>query len=486
MTSSARQPPVSQAGNPVAIREVLPPPPACVLLCGMELEHVRSELVAAGYHIAQLDLERYAVPPAGDVAAWKRHVEEESVPGDREACDAIVLGDLGPAIDSLKLFTECHDRLVMQGHLLIGGATASTLNSVANERVFGPGEFLRTIARRYGFSPAPDGTGEWTSFVKDKTPRWRLRHARATDMPGIQSLFRLSFGHDLSNGLWRWKYGDGHGHEVIACRDGKVVAHYGGITRPVRYFGQPELSFSIGDIMVDPSDRAVFTRTGAFAYVAAAFPETHRFTHRTGFGFVNRLHIGIGERTGIYERIEQVAELRWPPLPDRRTLFTRLRLLAPPLTPADRKAIETLWQAMAADLREAAVGVRDAAFVEYRYFQHPDHRYDVLLLEERFTGRPLGVFVLRRHDRDIELMDLIAPLERIPALITAARRLLSRWGFAELYCWMTEHYARRFVSTGGRVTLSDSYLPLCRWIRGEPAEMMRGKWWLMAGDTDFR
>ncbi len=480
------QSPVVPAGDPASVLQFLPPPPARVLLCGAGLEGVREGLTAAGYRVADLDAGRYDVPRAGDVAAWERHAKQDLAPDERDACDAIVIGDLGPAIDSLMFLTECHDRLVMQGMLCIAGAVVARLGSVANERVFGPGEFLDTIARRYGFSPAPAAPGGWTSFIKDKVPRWRIRHARETDMAQIQELFKTCFGHELSSALWRWKYGDGHGHEVIACRDGKVVAHYGGINREIRYFGEPALAFSNGDIMVDPTDRAVLTKTGAFAHVAAAFPEAHRFTHRTGFGFVNRLHMGIGVRTGIYERVEQIAEVRWQPLPDRRTLRTRLRLLTSPLRPADRRGIDTLWLAMAADLREAAVGVRDAGFVEYRYFQHPHHRYEVLLLESRFTRKPLGVFVLRRHERDVELMDLIAPLERIPALITAARRLLSRWGLAELYCWITEHNTDRFVRTGGRVNLLDSYLPLCRWIRGEPAELMRDKWWLMAGDTDFR
>ena len=141
---------------------------------------------------------------------------------------------------------------------------------------------------------------------------------------------------------------------------------------------------------------------------------------------------------------------------------------------------------MADDLRDAVVGVRDVEYLQHRYLDHPHNHYELLLVTSRFTGAARGVMVLRVHDGVCELLDLIAPLRNIPCLVDQARRLITRWGVGELYCWVSRHQAWRFTATDGRVHPLDIRIPTSVWINGPPVEMVRDRWWLMSGDTDFR
>ena len=318
-----------------------------------------------------------------------------------------------------------------------------------------------TIAGRCGLAVQDTGTDHEIadcngadSFIrilrKTGTPRWRLGHVMAADFAQVAKLFEIVFAHALSAELWAWKYASGRGNAVIARRGGEVIAHYGGMYRDVLIQGRPEWVFQICDVMVHPNERGVMTRQGPFLLTAATSAELYG---PLGFGFPNARAM----------KVQPVGT-----------------------TESDKAMVNALWLAMAHDLKDGVVGVRDWAYVEHRYVKHPVNTYEVLLVTARLSAKPLGVVVLRRHENACELMDVIAPLANLPQVIDQARRMTARWGMSRLYCWVTQRHAARFVDCAGTVQALDVMIPTSCWTDDPRADALKGQWWLMSGDTDFR
>ncbi len=356
--------------------------------------------------------------------------------------------------------------------------------------------FFLAIARRCGFSVSDseslepnEPSGEYGVILEmdPVAPRWALSHLREADLPGFVTLFRDSFNSDVSLELWRWKYGAGRGRTIVAKKGGRLVAHYGSTIRSVSYFGEPGEAVQICDVMVDPRERGVMTKKGAMFMTTATYLEAYLGLagYTIAYGFPNRRHMQLGEKLELYGEVARMVEVRWPISSDRPRLLTRVNYL-------DRddlrrcEEVDGLWAGMRRDLRDAVVVVRDSDYLKYRYFSHPTIGYDVLCVRSRLSGKALGVMVLRREKDSCELVDVVAPLRRLPCIIDQARRMAGRWGFETLYCWATEHHADRFVCGEGTVNLLDVSVPTSVWLDGQLTAHLINKWWLMSGDTEFR
>lgn len=459
-----------------ALLNALPPPPARVLLVGTNLAALVVVLRTNGYTVAEI----------GTLTATEFLAYSVSQPGGYQA---VVLGELSSRLDSLTAMTGCYDVLTAGGRLLILAAAARYLAKVAPQGL-DPAEYFTKMVGRYGFSPLTQpvlaGTSGIFGFVKRGGLRWRLGVVREQDMPSVLGLFCKVFGHDMTPALWHWKYGEGRGCGTMARRGDVLVAHYGGIARRILFFGEPELTFQISDVMVDTEERAVLTKSGPFFLTAAAFPEVYRASPLSGFGFPSQRPMRVAERTGLYTEVGRMVEIRWAPSPDRPRFGSCVRQLPARFGPSERDLIDGLWGGMRNDLKDAIVGVRDAQYIQHRYLDHPHHHYDILMVTNRWTREPYGVIVLRRHVGKCEMLDMIAPLKNVPSLVNQARRMSSRWGMTELYCWITHQHTPLFTRTGGNVHPLDICIPASSWVAGPPIEFIKDKWWLMAGDTDFR
>lgn len=357
--------------------------------------------------------------------------------------------------------------------------------------------YVCSLARRCGFEPGARVTAELLcadGFIPicferlSRSPRWRLIHLTADALDSFQALFRIVFGEPMSPALWQWKYGNDRGGSVAAYRDGRLVAHYGGSQRLVAAFGRKVPALQICDAMVDPAERAVMTKTGAMYQVTTTFLEIYQgiAAMPLAFGFPNRRAMRLGERLGLYAEVGAMKEVRWTALEDKPRLLTRARHLRP-RDRRDRDGVNCLWTEMLGDLRQAVAVVRDWPYLHYRYIAHPERRYEILLVTSRITFQPLGAVVLRIEEEAVELLDLVAPLKRVPLLIDHARRLARRWGKETLYCWITRQYAALLGRTGGAcVGDLDIRIPTNAWVHQDltPAQLY-DRWWLTSGDTDF-
>ncbi len=459
----------------------LPVPPARLLLWGGR---------AVGWEAMDVDVQSAALSQ-GAVWAQQPHlartgVLEARLPSEGLEWDAVVVQDLSPMVHPLTIWDQLAERL-RPGAVVV-------LTGVLPEHPRMPHwlDYVVALGQRCGFALlAPDGGDQATvpspAFVRilrkaEIAPRWMLRHVRPQDAPSIAELFLEVFGHPISPALWEWKYGRGRGNAVTASRQGAVVAHYGGMYRDILLFGKPEWAFQICDVMVHPKERGVMTRQGPFLLTAAIGAEIYG---PLGFGFPHPRAMEVAQKMGLYAPVGHMVEVRWQPSAPRARWATRLHLLSRTRND-DHALVDGVWRQMAADLVTEAVGLRDWAYLERRYLDHPHNHYELIAVVSRWTGRPLGILVLRRLEDCVELLDVVAPIQALPTLIDQARRLASLWGKSSVYCWITANQVHHFMVQGGVQTDVQVAIPTSVWTQDERAHVFKDKWWLMSGDTDFR
>jgi len=462
------------------LQPFLPAAPATVLLLG-ELPAARmANMQARGYqltHVRWRDPEQQMLPPAGANSELLQ-VRLTGSATDGLHFDAVLALDLAADIHPLALFDEIDRLLLPQGVVVLTG------NNLPGSWL----DYLGAIAIRCGFTPeAPtnDVAGDGQAYVFRRTaiaPRWRVGHVLPHDFPAVAVLFQDVFGHALSPALWHWKYGAGRGNAVVARKNGMVVAHYGGMYRNIVVGGKPERVAQICDVMVLSNERGVLTRQGPFFLMGSSWPEVYG---PLGFGFPNARAMLVAKKMGLYTEVGKMAEVRWPPAAARFRLASRVRQLDQNRA-ADRALVESLWESMAHDLRHSAVGVKNWAFLQQRYFAHPHNHYEILVVTARLTGKPLGVLVLRRLEASCELLDVVAPLANLAQVIDQARRMTNRWALPYLYAWVTTNNLSLFLNCGGKEEALDVAIPASSWTKNPQSELFKDKWWLMSGDTDFR
>lgn len=318
------------------------------------------------------------------------------------------------------------------------------------------------------------------------SPRYRLRLSFGTDQAECQALFRRAFNEAVEPRFWSWKYGEGRGLATLAWRSGHAVAHYGGMVRRVRFQGAEHWALQVGDVMVDPAERGVLAKSGAFARAAKAFLDAtlgHGGRFSLAYGFPTERAFALGSRLGLYTEVERLTELRWLPLAGRVSLNHAVR---PVINPgALAPVIDGLWQQMAAGLAERISVVRDAGYLQYRYADHPRFAYAMFLIKHRWSGKALGLLVLRRDGDLCRWVDVLAPLSHLPVLLACARRIAATWQTRQLVTWITSHQARYFRTPDVEECATNILVPTDNHVRRVPAEEIRDRWWLMMGDTDF-
>jgi hypothetical protein len=343
------------------------------------------------------------------------------------------------------------------------------------------GEAFARLAARFGLARTADG------WRVEKQPRWRPDWIDAGAESHCLDLFELAFGYRMDPALWRWKYRDAASPGMGVWRDGRLVAFYGAMPRPVLFRGTPVSTVQIGDVMSHPAERGVMTRSGPFQIAASTFIDRSVGYGRPqlfGFGFPTAKALQVAQKLGLYEAVDQICELSWP-VANRGWRHRLLRWA--PATAADAPVIDRLWRQMAADFQDSIIGVRDARYVQERYRQHPTVQYECLLVRRFLTGAASGLVVVRRPEpARVELIDLIAPRRSFPSLLATVRRWAAAQGAQRVTAWVTASHANAFDPTGAQSTPIDLMVPANVWSAGPSADELRGRWWLMAGDTDFR
>lgn len=310
--------------------------------------------------------------------------------------------------------------------------------------------------------------------------------ARPSDEPALLCLFSRAFGQEMPAERWRWKYRGLACIGTIVRRGNRIVAFYGGMPRTVRLHGAPVTAVQIGDVMVDPSDRGVPRRRSPFFLATARFAEDLVGPDRPyafAFGFPSERHARLGERLGLYARVDEILEANWPALTATPGVLHRTR----PLADDELAYVDDLWVRMADDLRDTVIGTRDSSYVRHRFIEHPTLRYMTLLVRHRFSRQPMGLVVLRDHDEaGIEIVDAVAPVASFPILVNVARRVAGRLHRRRVFAWMTPRAAESFKASAPALKPAGIPIPTIVWKAVPDLDKLRGRWWLLGGDADSR
>lgn len=304
------------------------------------------------------------------------------------------------------------------------------------------------------------------------------------DFEAFSRLFEQSFGHPVDPRFWQWKYLRSQPIGAASWSGDRLVAFYGGMPFHARWLGRPVELVQIGDVMVEPSARGVLRRRGVFWHTAAYYLDRMvgpglRF--HSGFGFPNARAMSLGEKLGLYARAGEMVQITWSPR--RRGLRPFTRQI--PIRPSELERIRPLWSRMAIDLEDAVLLTRDETYVEQRFLNHPQSPYRLRAVVSRLTGSWHGVLIMRdRGDDGLELLDVVAPLRRIPDLIDIAREEAASLGRPRLFSWLSRDFAGHFAADQSRHEVMQMFIALS--ADCPDLEAVRGKLWMTAGDTDFR
>jgi hypothetical protein len=268
---------------------------------------------------------------------------------------------------------------------------------------------------------------------------------RAEDERRVLDLWKVAFGKELDPDLWRWKYVENpFGLRILVCRDPKseeAVVVYSGVPYRARWNGREVEIVQLMDIMSHPDVR----KTGLFIKAAEIFFDTFAGGDSVlYYGIPGRYHFDIGAKYLHYSELDSgVAYLRGSTL----ELVCGSSLFGPSVQLQDRPTpdLDQIWNEVAGHYPLAAV--RDAAFVNWRFFLNPQRDYLLYVLRTGITRRPQGYAVVGIDEGAARVVDVVTPPD--PALIgflsgRVAADLAAR-GIDTLETWLP---GRHFITEG--------------------------------------
>lgn len=317
-----------------------------------------------------------------------------------------------------------------------------------------------------------------------------IRRLDDGDLAQVQPLFHQVFHHAISIELLDWKYAQGRGESWVFCSSadgGQVIVHCGLIFRDVLLAGQPVRAAQLVDLMASAKDAGLARGQSPFRLLMQAILDSlPRPDNPAGvaFGFPSARAMRLGEHLGVYRAVDQWFELKFKARRPGRFQPKAFELVA---FGAEQAAIvDRLWQRMANDLRDYCVAIRDAQFIQRRYFLHPERRYVMLQINGGWFGKPVGLAVVRSGGEVWELMDVIGAREDIPDILQAIQAWLPETPEVRLSFSLTEHFAEILKPLADTCDKTEFRIMANPQTPEPVLAQLKSRWWLTAGDTDYR
>src|SRR5574337_1850587 len=330
---------------------------------------------------------------------------------------------------------------------------------------------------------------------------WTIRPYRSGDEREILALFNRVFGAERTLQHWYWEYRDnpvGEIHIYLAVTDsGRIVGQYAGLPVLFHWDGRTLQLVQILDVVVDPAFRSGLKKPGLFVKLAGRY--IGDYPGAGGFGFPPILPLRIGRQVGYIEfhRVEQLKQSLVQP-PARSRSIASWQWIVEEVPAFDARA-NRLWARCRPELPVAAI--RDARYLNWRYAQHPEVRYRLLVVRRRFSDEWAGLAVLRlgggkataflgQGESAACLVDWLAPLgERWPTelLLTQVHRTAQENGMSDLYAWFRPGSAHwnLLIERGFRPEPTPMHFTAHRCIDDISLEWARDRWYYTMGDSDI-
>ena len=328
--------------------------------------------------------------------------------------------------------------------------------------------------------------------------KYELRPYRPGDERAILATFERVFveahpgTRPRSSDYWKWVYTDNPaGMRVWLAMDGDVVAaHYASQPNRTRVEGATRVFSQIIDSMVHPDYRRGLKRPGLFIETAQRMlaetcgPEPDKDLVTYGWPTQQAWRAGMGYLD--YEMVRRESLLSRPvgPGPSERPASVE------PCAAFDRR-VDALYERCASEW--GASTIRDATYLAWRVFAHPERPYHVLVRTSS-TGELLGYAVARVSDWPIEggvsLCDWLVPsadvatgallLEGLLADARAAGRTQLLALFPQWSPWFLFFQERDFL-----VTATDYFMSGRNNHPRHDMFWLRDSWWYQPLDLDL-
>lgn len=323
---------------------------------------------------------------------------------------------------------------------------------------------------------------------------YAMRDVATGDAPEVLRLFTHAFGQTADQDWFDWKYRAGKGTALGLWDElDSLKAHCGGTPRSIAWCGKRLAGLQVGDVMVSTELRGLVLRKGPFQQVSSRF-----FASRIGagrpfqfaWGFPNQRHMRLGVALGLFWDGGCIDQLSWntrpePPAPQQQASpWWSFVALAGDAKGFDRQ-VDAAWKAMAKDLQDHVLGVRDSAYIRWRFLARPAHPYQLFALRRRLSGRMQALVVMRIFEGKAELLDVIGPRSALRPALRAAINEAARAGAATLTAWASPALAVLMQGSGAQATPSGASLAIIKESIFSEAEIKAARWWWMGGDTDF-
>lgn len=335
------------------------------------------------------------------------------------------------------------------------------------------------------------------------SPGMEIREYRAGDEESVLACFNEVFAAEDPNfkprqmSTWRWAFlQNPAGWRIfVAVVDGRVVAQCASLPMRMLVDGQPR-SFSQGvDSMAHPDFRRGLKQPGLF--VRTAWPY---FAHYGGleegkdmviFGLPIEQAWRVGKTFLKYEVVRELCTLE----------RDRNAAVPPPTCAPHLHVVETdrvgdwidnLWRPYRETQR--CIAVRDAAYLNWRYADKPDHDYVFAIALERGQSDARGMAVYRRGSFSGTDAGMLVDW-MVPAGATEVGNALLRWAIdraeaeaaprvsALLPAW--DAWFEHFQAWGFRVRPTRYVLASRTFSKPHDMAWLRDHWYYTLGDFDL-
>ena len=355
---------------------------------------------------------------------------------------------------------------------------------------------------------------------EDIWKRLTVRLYRPGDEKGIVDLYNVVFDADRTIEQWRWEFCDlpsGYAAVAVADLDGTLVGQYSALVQRLTFFGGEIARFHTVDVMVHPEFRrhGILTRAANFGF------DTFGPCIGIGHGFPTMIHYNFGIRKLGYHKICFFPKYFLPLtasafvpyfsnpslLPVLRTLgflpywiHTRTRKKPKPLSDVDIVSVQAFGEEADRFWEHACttapiMGVRDRAFLNWRFLSRPGTPYSVFAA--RRNRELLGVVALSIHalrNLKVGIIDDLLAIEDsnnesiVYALLDHAVSFFRTHGVERVNVRMLcPKYQRMLLRYGfirypsDKVIVARSFKPHVR----VPELCSPRNWFLTIGDTDW-
>ena len=350
----------------------------------------------------------------------------------------------------------------------------------------------KSVAHNYGFEPQSRSKDIASSrifsfrYVAEDQSNEEICYKSAYGYETLsRQLFRKVFGHSISPEFWSWKYPlSVENQTLIGITDGKLVAHYGIMSRQLKIDGELITAAQVGDVMVDPDCRgglgkSIFTMMAKHTMKQMAPDEELLFgrnAYCVGFGFPHGRKMKLAARMALYQDRGALNEVLIKAVGQQ----SENPIDVEEFNSADehfRMCWESSWRIMQAASEGVCLINRDWQYLLSRYWYHPAKNYQFCRV-----GDSIVVFQMESSSR-LRILDYLGALSDF---VPAVRRLLNQLRLSEAICWIIQWQKEKLKDDPDIELINNSAsLAVLFSENGQYSKYSDFPWWVTMGDTDF-